>query len=84
MAQAVAATNGKYDLGITFDGDADRALFSDAAGRVVNGDGVLLLAARDMKTHVTLHHDTVVATTMSNMGLEAALDEAGFACCARP
>jgi phosphoglucosamine mutase len=73
VAQAVAATNGKYDLGITFDGDADRALFSDAAGRVVNGDGILLLAARDMKTHVTLHHDTVVATTMSNMGLEAAL-----------
>jgi phosphoglucosamine mutase len=73
VAQAVAATNGKYDLGLTFDGDADRALFSDAAGRVVNGDGILLLAARDMKTHVTLHHDTVVATTMSNMGLEAAL-----------
>ncbi len=73
VAQAVAAANGKYDLGVTFDGDADRALFSDASGRVVNGDGILLLAARDMKTHVTLHHDTVVATTMSNMGLEAAL-----------
>jgi phosphoglucosamine mutase len=72
VAQAVAAANGKYGLGITFDGDADRALFSDAAGRVVNGDGVLLLTARDMKTHVRLHNDTVVATTMSNMGLEAA------------
>jgi phosphoglucosamine mutase len=37
------------DLGITFDGDADRALFADAHGRVVNGDGVMLVAARDMQ-----------------------------------
>ena len=79
VARAVAAANGKYDVGITFDGDADRALFSDASGRVVNGDGVLLLAARDMKTHVRLHNDTVVATTMSNMGLEAALKRDGIA-----
>jgi len=78
VAAAVAAANGRYDLGITFDGDADRALFSDAAGRVVNGDGVLLLAARDMKMHVRLHGDTVVATTMSNMGLEAALRSGGI------
>ena len=78
VAAAVAGANGKYDLGITFDGDADRALFSDAAGRVVNGDGVLLLAARDMKTHVRLHNDTVVATTMSNMGLETALRSSGI------
>ena len=78
VAAAVAAANGKYDLGITFDGDADRALFSDATGRVVNGDGVLLLAARDMKTHVRLHNDTVVATTMSNMGLETALKRGGI------
>jgi phosphoglucosamine mutase len=78
VAQAVATANGKYDLGITFDGDADRALFSNAAGRVVNGDGVLLLSARDMKTRVRLHNDTVVATTMSNMGLEAALKRSGI------
>ena len=78
VAQAVAAAGGRYDLGITFDGDADRALFSDAAGNVVNGDGVLLLAARDMKTHVLLHNDTVVATSMSNMGLEAALQRSGI------
>jgi phosphoglucosamine mutase len=77
VARTVAAL-GKYDLGITFDGDADRAMFSDAAGKVVNGDGVLLLAARDMKTHVRLHNDTVVATTMSNMGLEAALRRSGI------
>jgi phosphoglucosamine mutase len=61
------------DIGVTFDGDADRALFADANGNVVNGDAVLLLAARDLKTRNLLHGDTVVATTMSNMGLEAAL-----------
>ncbi len=79
VAQAVAAANGKYDVGVTFDGDADRALFSDASGRVVNGDGVLLLAARDMKAHGRLANNTVVATTMSNMGLEAALKRSGIA-----
>jgi len=78
IASEVAKSNGKYDLGITFDGDADRAMFSDAAGNVVNGDGVLLLAARDMKAHVLLHNDTVVSTTMSNMGLEAALKRSGI------
>jgi phosphoglucosamine mutase len=61
------------DLGITFDGDADRALFADANGKVVNGDGVLLLAARDMRRRGELNQQKVVATTMSNMGLEAAL-----------
>jgi phosphoglucosamine mutase len=78
VAQAVAASKGKYQLGITFDGDADRALFADAGGRVVNGDAVLLLAARDMRSHGKLHGDTVVATTMSNMGLEAALKRSGI------
>jgi len=66
------------DLGITFDGDADRALFANAQGRVVNGDGVMLLAARDMQTRGELNGDVVVATTMSNMGLEAALRKSGI------
>jgi phosphoglucosamine mutase len=66
------------DLGITFDGDADRALFADAQGRVVNGDGVMLVAARDMKAKGELAGDLVVATTMSNMGLEAALRNSGI------
>lgn len=78
VAAEVARSNGKYDLGITFDGDADRALFADAAGKVVTGDGVMLMAARDMKAHVLLHNDTVVSTTMSNMGLEAALKRSGI------
>jgi len=60
-------------LGVTFDGDADRALFADRGGNVVNGDAVLLLAARDLKSRNELKASTVVATTMSNMGLEAAL-----------
>jgi phosphoglucosamine mutase len=63
----------RFDVGVTFDGDADRALFCDAEGHVVNGDAVLLLAAREMKSRGTLAKDTVVATTMSNMGLELAL-----------
>jgi len=66
------------DLGVCFDGDADRALFADHLGRVVNGDAVLLLAARDMKARGELKNDIVVATTMSNMGLEAALKANGI------
>jgi phosphoglucosamine mutase len=65
-------------LGITFDGDADRALFADEQGNVVNGDAVLLLAARDLAARGALAHSTVVATTMSNMGLEAALKRSGI------
>jgi phosphoglucosamine mutase len=63
----------KADIGITLDGDADRALFADANGRVVNGDAILLLAGRDLQARGLLKDNTVVATTMSNMGLEAAL-----------
>ena len=66
------------DLGLTFDGDADRALFADGQGRVVNGDGVLLLAARHLRSQGALAGEVVVATTMSNMGLEAALRRDGI------
>ena len=66
------------DLGICFDGDADRALFADSNGCVVNGDAVMLLLARDLKQRGELANDTVVATTMSNMGLEIALRESGI------
>jgi phosphoglucosamine mutase len=68
----------KAAMGITFDGDADRALFADENGHVVNGDAVLLLAARDLQMRGLLTNDTVVATTMSNMGLEAALKRSGI------
>jgi phosphoglucosamine mutase len=78
LGKAVAESGGKFDLGVTFDGDADRALFCDGAGRVINGDGVLLLTARDLKAQGKLAGDTVVATTMSNMGVEIALKKSGI------
>src|SRR5579864_2795488 len=66
------------DLGICFDGDADRALFADCNGHVVNGDAVMLLLALDLQQRGELTNDTLVATTMSNMGLETALRESGI------
>jgi phosphoglucosamine mutase len=78
IAGMVAKRSGEFDLGITFDGDADRALFSDANGNVVNGDAVLLIAGRDMQARGLLAGNTVVATTMSNMGLEVALKKSGI------
>ena len=78
VAWMVADSRGEFDLGVTFDGDADRALFSDAQGRVVNGDGVMLTAGRDMKARGVLAGDTIVGTTMSNMGLEVALRKDGI------
>ncbi|HYX53699.1 MAG TPA: phosphoglucosamine mutase [Candidatus Limnocylindrales bacterium] len=66
------------DLGICFDGDADRALFTDSSGKVVNGDAVMLLLAEELKSRGELAQNTVVATTMSNMGLEIALRNLGI------
>lgn len=65
-------------MGFTFDGDADRAMFADEQGKVVNGDAVLLACARDLQARGELAGDTVVATTMSNMGFEAALGRSGI------
>jgi phosphoglucosamine mutase len=78
LGEAVRKSAGQFDLGVTFDGDADRALFCDENGRVVNGDGALLAAARDLHKQGKLKADTVVATTMSNMGLEIALKKSGI------
>ena len=75
---AAQVTQRSASLGVTFDGDADRALFADEHGRVVNGDAVLLLAARDLQARGLLTDNLVVATTMSNMGLEAALKRSGI------
>ena len=66
------------DLGVTFDGDADRCMLAGPQGNVINGDAILLMAARDLKARGMLTGDTVVATTMSNMGLEAALKRSGI------
>lgn len=65
-------------LGIAFDGDADRALFICGSGRIVNGDGVLLAAARHLKSQNALKNDRVVATSMSNLGLERVLAHEGI------
>ena len=66
------------DLGIAFDGDADRALFVSASGRVVDGDAVLLLAGLALKKSGRLPGNIVVATIMSNLGLEKAFEKAGI------
>lgn len=65
-------------IGFTFDGDADRALFADEHGNVVNGDAVMLACARDLQARGELAGSVVVATTMSNMGFEAALKRSGI------
>jgi phosphoglucosamine mutase len=65
-------------LGLTFDGDADRCMLSGSKNNIINGDAILLMAARDLKARGLLTGDLVVATTMSNMGLEAALKRSGI------
>jgi phosphoglucosamine mutase len=66
------------DFGAAFDGDADRAIFVAKSGKIVDGDAVLLTVARAMKAGNRLRGDTVVATVMSNMGLEKALETDGI------
>jgi phosphoglucosamine mutase len=65
-------------LGVAFDGDGDRAIFVDHGGRVVDGDAIMLLAARHMQAARRLKGDAIVATVMSNIGLEIALRESGI------
>ena len=65
-------------LGVAFDGDADRSLFVAEDGRIVNGDGVLLAVARHLKAQRALKDDRVVATSMSNLGLERILAREGM------
>ena len=62
-------------LGVAFDGDADRAVFATASGKLVNGDGVLLAVGRYLKETGRLKGDVVVSTTMANLGLERALEK---------
>jgi len=60
-------------MGVAFDGDGDRAIFVDAQGRIVDGDAVLLMCARHWQTGGRLKGNAIVATVMSNIGLEIAL-----------
>jgi len=66
------------NIGLTFDGDADRCMMAGSRNNVINGDAILLVIARDLKARGLLTDDLVVATTMSNMGLEAALKRSGI------
>jgi phosphoglucosamine mutase len=65
-------------LGVAFDGDGDRAIFADHTGRVVDGDGVLLMCARQLQQEGRLRANAIVATVMSNVGLELALRDLGI------
>ncbi len=65
-------------LGVAFDGDADRAIFSSASGQWVSGDGVLLAAARYLASVGQLKGKRIVGTTMANLGLERALAAEGL------
>ena len=73
-----AVVDSKADLGAALDGDADRALFVDGKGRVVDGDGVLWAVSRSMKRLGTLTGGAVVGTVMTNLGLELALAREGL------
>ena len=66
------------DVGITLDGDADRIIFLDASGNVVNGDRILGLCAIDMFSRRRLANDTLVVTSMSNLGLHKAMADRGI------
>ena len=72
---AAIVSNGGFRLGVAFDGDGDRAIFIDHTGRVVDGDAVMLLCARHMQSQGRLNGNAVVATVMSNIGLEIGLKE---------
>ncbi|MGN6594273.1 MAG: phosphoglucosamine mutase [Terriglobales bacterium] len=76
MAARVHASGA--DAGVALDGDADRAILADAAGGVVNGDCVLLMAARDLQATGELSPAVVVGTVMTNLGLERALAAEGI------
>jgi phosphoglucosamine mutase len=66
------------DLGLSFDGDADRMIAVDGKGRVVDGDALLAMFALDLKQRDELANNAVVATVMSNLGLRRALSRAGI------
>jgi phosphoglucosamine mutase len=66
------------DLGMAFDGDGDRAIFVDRAGRIVDGDALMYLCAKQMQATGRLRGGAIVATVMSNIGLEIALRDLGI------
>jgi phosphoglucosamine mutase len=75
---ARTVVDGGYPIGIAYDGDGDRAIFVDERGQIVDGDAVMLMCARQMQREGRLKGNAVVATVMSNIGLEIGLREAGI------
>jgi phosphoglucosamine mutase len=75
MAKAIVKHGAQ--LGLALDGDADRVILADEKGRVVDGDAIMAILGRDLLRQKTLAKRTVVATVMSNLGLERALAPAG-------
>ena len=78
-ALAQLVVQGGYTAGIAFDGDGDRAILVDERGSIVDGDAVMLMCGKQMKAEGRLKGNAVVATVMSNIGLELALRGAGIA-----
>jgi phosphoglucosamine mutase len=68
----------RADVGISLDGDADRVIMVDEKGEIVNGDRILAICALHMKSRGLLKGDTLVATQMSNFGLEKCMNDAGI------
>jgi phosphoglucosamine mutase len=75
---ARVVVDGRFPMGVAYDGDGDRAIFVDSRGSVVDGDAVMLMCARHMKREGRLKGNAIVATVMSNIGLEIALREGGI------
>jgi phosphoglucosamine mutase len=75
---ATLVVKGGHTLGVALDGDGDRAIFIDELGRIVDGDAVMLMCARHLKRENRLRGNVVVATVMSNIGLEIALRDSGI------
>ncbi len=75
---AKAVKENRADIGLAFDGDADRLIAVDETGNVVDGDLILYLCGKHMKEQGKLKDNTIVATVMSNMGFEVAAEEAGM------
>ena len=73
-----AVIENNADLGLAFDGDADRVLAIDRSGRVIDGDFIIAICAEDMKERKVLNGDTAVVTVMTNLGFHIAMKDRGI------
>ncbi|HBN07992.1 MAG TPA: phosphoglucosamine mutase [Cyanobacteria bacterium UBA8530] len=76
-ALAGEVVRGPYDLGLAFDGDADRLLAVDSDGQAIDGDKIMLICYKHLRRHGLLRSPSLVSTVMSNFGLEKAIEEEG-------